>query len=540
AIIHFGIGKASAIDSVVVQWDHLQSSVIANPSLNEEILVDYETTRRMHLSDFDAIELVTDEKLIDFRHIENEIDEYKEQVLLPHKISQNGPFIEVFDANGDDLEDVFIGGAKGHPGSVFIQTVQGGFNKSEQPALIRDKNFEDMEASSFDFDDDGDLDLYVVSGGHEFASGNKGIVDRLYLNNGKGLFSANHSIELSRLESQAAAIIDLNNDQKNDFFIGGRGIPGSYPLPASSELYLSSGQEYLKTIFDSLGMVTDVVSADLDGDKDLDLILVGEWMPITLLINNADGFIKEEIDIDNKSSRSWWWRVEKGDFDNDGDIDFLLGNLGLNNKFKPSSKKPFQVFSDDFDSSGDQDVVLAKVIGDELFPVRGRECSSEEMPFISEKFQSFDAFAKATLNEILTDEKLDSSLHYMIYDFKSVYLENLGNLKFESHPLPYQVQLGPVKDFVVSDLNKDGKLDFIFAGNHYPVEVETVRYDGSKGGICLGDGQGNFEFQGPASTGLYINCDSRDMELIDIKGEKYLLVSCNDDHVKTLRLNDLR
>jgi len=274
----------------------------------------------------------------------------------------------------------------------------------------------------------------------------------------------------------------------------------------------------------TLGMVTDATVADFDLDGDPDILVVGEWMTPTILIND-DG--KFEARVLDDPGVGLWWSVAAGDFDADGDTDLILGNLGWNQKFGGRHPK-LSVYAGDFDQNGDHDVVLAKQVGDVELPYRGRECSSEEMPFIAQRFPSYDAFANAELKEILGEERLKESVHLKIQTLSSVYLRNDGDLRFVSADLPVAVQSGPVKACWIEDVDRDGNLDFIFAGNHFPAEVETARYDGLLHGVCFGNGSGQFSVRILTASGHPLTGDYRDMRVIGQQGGRRLLLAQNN------------
>ncbi|NNE14916.1 MAG: VCBS repeat-containing protein [Saprospiraceae bacterium] len=536
-IAQTGLGKSNVVDSVTVQWNITESSLIKNPAINKTLVVDYKNSKDIRRIPQPKTKANQKQNLIDYTHKENAFNDYELQALLPHKLSQNGPFIKKGDLNGDNLEDVIVGGGPGQPSRVFFQS-GGKFLFSNQPAFQKDKAYEDLDIALFDLENDGDLDIYIVSGGSQHLKSTGNNTDRLYLNDGKGTFTrSNQSLPFSNIDGQKVLIADFNKDGYSDVFIGGRSIPGQYPKGADSKLLINNEgklEDMTKSLASDLlglGMVTDACSGDFDNDGDTDLLVIGEWMGPTIFTNNNGQFTKSTVS--NTNLTGWLWAIDKGDFDNDGDIDFIIGNLGLNNKFKASSKKPFQIFSGDLDQNGDHDVVLAKINSNQLVPLRGKECSTEELPFISEKFKTYDAFAKASLIDIYTEEVLDNALNITIENFEHFYLENSGKGQFEKVSLPREMQIGCIKDFIVKDFNNDGNLDFIYAGNHYPVEVETVRYDGNKGGIAIGSGDGTFTIVAPNKSGLYLDGDIRDLELLKVNNLTYILSTENNGKVKS-------
>ncbi len=541
AILHFGLGSSTQVDSVVVQWDHVNRSVVKNPEIDKTLSIEYKSTKENKPSPKNQT-IAQLKNLLNHKHAENPFDDYASQVLLPHKLSQNGPFISKADVNNDGLDDLFVGSSKGSKANLYIHQEDGSFKPSDN-AFNETNNKENLSSVWFDIDQDGDQDLYIVNGGNEEVEGSEKLQDLLYVNDGKGRLSVSkQDLSFTRFDGQTIKSVDIDGDEDMDLVIGGRLIANAYPKRTSSKLLVNdSGVLKDKTqdiipAFKDIGLVTDIETTDIDGDEDVDLLVVGEWMPITLLIQEDGKFTAKPLDKDALSDRSWWWSAAHGDFDQDGDEDFIIGSLGLNNKFKPSEKKPFKVFSGDLDQNGDHDVVLAKTIDDKLFPVRGRECSTEEMPYVSEKFGDFESFATASLIQIIPQEKLDNSEQYSIRSFNSIYLENKGNLEFVPHKLPIEAQMSPIKDIEVLDINGDTHLDFIFTGNHFPSEVETVRYDAGKGGVMLGDGTGNFSFMNPDKSGIYIDCDSRDLEIVKVNGKQVLFNTCNNGPVLSFEL----
>ena len=364
-IASFGLGKVNKIDSLVVTWNHEKSSTIIDPEINQTLIVAYKTAsgRKIKSSHKSSKDKYLD---LDHVHVENEYNDYKDQVLLPHKLSTNGPITCVGDINNDQLDDFYISGSKGHSGGMYIQSSDGRFTATNQKIFNQDKNYEDLGSVLFDIDLDNDLDLYVVSGGNEndVASGLN--TDRIYINEGNGTYTKyKGDMSMTNIDGEVVIAHDFNKDHNLDIFIGGRCVAGKYPYPADSKILIN---EKGKLTFDNkmnselneLGMVTDAIVDDFNNDSWDDIIVVGEWMSPTLLINRKTHF--EKVLMGNKKELTgWWWSIAKGDFDNDGDNDLLLGNLGLNNKFHPSINKPFHIFSGDLDQNGDHDVVLANL-----------------------------------------------------------------------------------------------------------------------------------------------------------------------------------
>jgi enediyne biosynthesis protein E4 len=540
--LHFGLGENPDIDRLTVKWPDGMVTVLENVKPDQLLELDYNTLDKYPGTPENKIKpLFAKDELsgIQFRHKESDYNDFEKEILLPHKYSQNGPFASVADVNNDGLEDVFIGGAAGQAGTLFLQDENGHFNKKNTPAFDSDKAYEDMGSLFFDADGDGDPDLYVVSGSNEFPENSKMYRDRLYFNDGNGNFKRNKAA-LPQITGSGQVVIsaDFDMDGDSDLFVGGRIVPGKYPFAPKSYLLENNGgifNDITASIAPGLefaGLVTDAVFTDMDADNDPDLIITGEWMPITVFENHNGRFVNITDKAGLENSNGWWYSIRMGDFDKDGDMDFIAGNLGLNAKFKASQEIPFHVFCHDFDQNGTLDIVLGNQKGNHLLPVRGKECSSEQMPFIKEKFPTYDAFAEADLASIYGAENLAQALHLEAKMFESVYAENTGNGQFKLHPLPLEAQFSQVQAIQFFDFNTDGNLDVLLAGNQFETEVETVPYDASIGCLLLGDGKGNFKPLPWPQSGAFMPGNVKDVQWIKTKNGYKLLVMNNDGVVE--------
>ncbi|MBG6130304.1 hypothetical protein IWQ47_001613 [Aquimarina sp. EL_43] len=548
-LVHFGVGNHEKIDSLIVTWPNGRKTIQKNISANTVLQLEMNNASAKDISRVDMHKenfLFTENTSsfgIDFKHEENVFNDYANQLLLPHKLSQFGPAMAVGDVNNDGLEDVFLGGATGFDAELYIQNKEKIFVRSDKNFWKKENAYEDVDAIFADVNGDKFLDLYVVSGGNEYPKSDPHYIDRLYLNDGKGNFSKGAILNVNRHSGSKVIAEDYDKDGDIDFFIGGRVIPHQYPMPATSML-LNNENGQLINVTDkiapelkNIGMVTDAVWADYDNDNDIDLILVGEWMPITLL-KNEDGKFYKETNESLKNSSGWWFSIEKGDFDNDGDIDFIAGNIGLNYKYKTSKKAPFDIYYDDFDNNGSNDIVLGYYNKNKHYPLRGFSCSAEQIPLLKKEIGKYDLFASLEINQVYGEKKLQGALHYKTETFASSYIENLGKGEYKISPLPYQAQFSSINDIMVEDFNKDGHLDALMVGNLFVSEIETPRNDAGTGVLMLGDGKGNFSALLGKESGFFTRKDAKKIEILNDKNSKKVLIANNDGILQSFILKN--
>lgn len=544
-VAHFGIGENKKVDRLRIYWT--DGSITEKHNIKANQLLEFdkaeEKTKQYKEEAPEAIyQNLTADASIDFVHQENDFDDFEKQVLLPHKMSQFGPALAVGDVNGDGLDDFYVGGAANQPGKVYTQSAEGTFSANDIMPLY-DKACEDISALFFDADGDGDMDLYVASGGNEHEEGHALYQDRLYLNDGKGNFKRN-SKSLPKLVISSGKVIahDYDKDGDLDLFVSGRHKPHSYPEPVSSYLLENNGGIFTDVTeakapgLINIGMVTDAVWMDIEHDGSSELILAGEWMSLQVFKETAGKFENQTETYGLSNSTGWWYSLEKADLDNDGYEDLIAGNLGLNYKYKTSPTEPFDVHYYDFDSNGSKDIVLGYYNGGNHFPLRGRSCSSQQVPEIKKKFTSYNLFAAAELEEVYGENKLDHALHYEAQTFASTIFKN-ENGKFTPIKLPIEAQISTINDFIFDDVDKDGLLDIILAGNLYVAEVETPRSDAGIGLLLKNKGDLNFEAVNVLESGVFLPYDVKQLELIKLGTEKSpaFLVGVNDGPLQLLK-----
>ncbi len=529
-IVHFGLGSVDKIDELYVVFNNGKLITQKNVKVNQLLTFDIKDAGIGDLPSLtETNKLVNDiskQNGIEYFHVENEYNDFDNQLLIPHMETRNGPFTTVADINGDGREDLYIGASKGDFGLIYLQNSEGKMIYRPNPVFDADKQYEDMGSVLFDLDNDGDLDLYVASGGSEDKEGSANYEDRLYINQGDGLFERS-KMNLPNSNASKVITIDVNNDGYLDLFVAGRMEGGKYPYSGTSHIMINDKGNLIddpRFSNKSLGMVTSAIALDVNEDGQQDLVLVGEWMKPTFLLNNKGVFkYSEDAYLDNL--KGWWFEIEAGDIDGDGVNEILLGNIGLNNKYHASATNTIKVYADDFDSNQKYDVVLAKNTKYGEVPVRGFQCSSEQLPYLRKKFDSYDAFAHANIIDILGDKK-EKSLLLEANEFRSGYLKWNGSI-YDFIPFPNQAQLSSIQGMVVLDVDHDGINDVVLAGNHFDAEVETTRHDASVGLILKGSKSG-LKVVSPNESGFYTPGNVKDLVRLKFRGKECLFVTNNN------------
>lgn len=486
---------------------------------------------------------VTEKYRLDAAYIDNKFNDFEKESLLPHMMSTKGPKIAVGDIDNNGLEDFIVTSSFMYIPMIYLQMANGTFKKSISPSFYNHQSSEEGDVELFDINGDKKLDVMMTSGGYQFAEGDTALENRFYIGNGVGIFGlVNNAMPKERLNSGELVPGDIDKDGDLDFLVCGNAHPMKYPYGGKTKIYVNEKgffKDMTKQVAPQIeytGMVNDAVFSDVDGDGDKDIIMVGEWMNITVFDNVGGGFLKKKTNLDYPG---WWSSIEAIDLDGDGDDDYLLGNAGMNNKYKASKEKPLEVYANDFDDNGSLDIVLAYDKGDKKLPVRGKECSSGQMPFINDKFPTFFEYANSELEDIYGKEKLEKSLHYTATEFRSGVLYNNGKQGLWFEPFPDEGQFSFINDFVTYDLNNDGRLDILAVGNRFNSEVETTRYDANCGLMFLQKEDGSFEYVPASVSGFYAPHNAKSIKLIKLGKQNKLgvLVGNNNQQVQLFMLN---
>ena len=522
--LHIGL-SSFPLDSIVIQWPDGKKETTLNIHPNTNNNFSYPTELKDSLIP-QKINPIFSKSATNFpyKHISPEINDFKEQPLMPSMISYNGPRIAKADVNNDGLEDLFVCGAQGQEGQLFIQKIDGQFIADAQPDFAKDALSDDADAIFFDADNDGDQDLYVVSGGYNFVQGDNELQDRLYINDKGKFYKTVNSLPKEALSGSCVRVADIDNDGDLDIFVGSRVVPGRYPESPKSLLFINNGKgeftnapEALQTALDSLGMVTDAAWIDLDNDGWKDLVVCGEWTKIHLL-SNKNGKLTDLSDQHFPDAlKGWWNRLQLADMDDDGDLDLIAGNWGLNSPIKVSEEQPATMLYNDFDNNGSVDPLICYFIKGKSYPMASRDEMTDQMVSLRQKFPTYAAYANTTIDNILTPDQLKSAKQLTANYFETTYFEN-NKGSFQAKKLPLQANFFPVFAISTGDFDHDGKADILLAGNTDHARIKVGKMDAGYGVLLKGDGKGHFEYVPQLKSGLSVRGCTRD--LIQLKGKK--------------------
>ena len=524
-VLHFGIEKYSKVDSAEIIWLGGKSQKLYNLSINKKHTISYKDANLVHSYELPKSKYFI--KNTEFKpplnYSETEFDDYEREILIPHKMSQLGGGVAIADFNNNGSNDIYFPASKGKIGTIYKFSNLNEFKEFENRAFTFDSVYEDMGSLFFDANGDNLLDLYVCSGGNQYEEGSPFYQDRLYIYNEKSKSFDKKPKSLPQMFTSTSCVVsaDYDKDGDLDLFVGGRQTPGKYPYPTNSYILRNDNEVFVNVTNEVApelvkpGMVTSALWTDFDNDDDKDLIVAGEWMSI-MFFENQNGKLKDITDEEfKKNNVGWWWSINGGDFDNDGDIDYVVGNLGLNYKYQATIEEPFSVYSKDFDGNGHNDIVLSYYdVDGKIYPLRGRSCSSQQIPDIKKQFPSYNLFSEATLTDVYKEQDLKDALQYDARQFGSVYIENKGNKKFEVKLLPDLAQVSTIFGILPFDFDGDTNLDLLLTGNFYHSEIETPRADASIGLLVLGDGKGNFKPVDANETGIMADNDAKGLAFI--------------------------
>lgn len=536
-----GIGKNERA-TVTITWPDgkLQEKIV---KAGEQVSLDHAEAEYVHIAGIVREKIfrdITVETKIDHLQKENPYIDFKLEPLLPHRFSQLGPAIHVADLDGDGLEDLVVAGAKDMATSIYFQQKDGSFIQRPQPAFEADKKYEDGSITSYDIDKDGDPDLVITSGGNDHARQETMYPVRFYANDGKGNFQRYHEKYSPKYtSSNAVAVCDYNKDGIMDIFLGGTVMPGQYGLiPDSYLLRIKDSvlQDLTEPILKYIGMVRTAQWADMNGDGWMDLVLAGEWMPISIFYNH-DGYL-DSAPVVIPFTYGWWNKLVCVDLNGDGKLDIVGGNLGMNTRYTGTPEFPVTMLVNDFDQNGSTDAVISTFVKGKPYPICIRDYMLDQMPFLRKKFLRYSTYSNADVTTLFTMDQLSSSKVYSANEMHSTVFFNQGNNSFLKKDLPPEAQFFPVNGIQVMDINDDGKLDLLLAGNDYSTEVETGRNDAGIGLALTGDGNGNFKALPVTLSGFYVPGDVKSLESITIKGKRSFVAGKNGAKLQLIQIQN--
>ncbi|MDA8730889.1 VCBS repeat-containing protein [Flavobacteriaceae bacterium] len=533
--IHLGLGDAKVIDSLEVIWSTNAHETLRDIKPNQEIVVYYENALKNYSYEVlgkQSSFFVNKDSIIDFKHKDSQSLEFNRDQIIPYASSNLGPHIAVSDINNDGLEDFFIGGGKSQSSQLFIQNKKGKFTSEQSDVFRNDAIHEDVYAVLFDANGDSFNDLLVVSGGNEFKKGTP-LQPKLYINN-KGKFKRD-LIQFKKIETNASKVsaIDIDNDGDMDISILSNIVPWQFGKTPTQYIFENDGQGNFKDVtlkfgidFKESGNVTDIVWIDLNEDNFLDAIVVGYWMPIKVFMNDGKKLTLQK-NTQLQKTNGWWNSIKANDFDKDGDIDFIVGNWGLNTRLKATSDEPITLYSNDFDDNGTIDPVITYFYQKQETPFASKDELVKQIPFLNKKFLSYKDFAEASFTELLPKDKINGAFKKQVFELGSSYFENQGDNTFKKHQLPFMAQISSVNDIAVDDFNNDGYTDVLLVGNNYNINTQLGKLDASHGLILLNNKKGFFYES--LDQDFDISGEARNIDKLSINNEMFYVISINKD-----------
>jgi hypothetical protein len=544
-LIHFGLGQTQQVNKLTVRWPDGKYQELTNVPVNQRLQLDYNLASgyvKHLITPYDGPTLMketTGNSGVNFVHRENKYIDFENFPLVPWYETDLGPLAAKGDVNGDGLDDFFVGNGFTQPAGLYLQQPGGQFKASNQTLWENEKQYEDHGAVFFDFDVDGDLDLYVVSGGAEAVKGSEAVAwqNRLYLNiDGKGTFGRANPANLPDIRDIGLRVVahDYDGDGDQDLFVGGRVTPQKWPLTPPSRV-LRNDRNRLTDVssqvggdFTQCGMVTDLSWADIDKDGQAEMIVVGEWMPVTVFKLQGGKLVNVSNQLGFEKSNGLWHSLELADLDKDGDLDIVTGNFGLNTRFFASKDGPLGCYAKDFDNNGTLDPIMTMYEGDKNYPMAQKENIVKQIPSLKKKFLYAKDWSVATIEDVFPKSELDAALHLVAYDLETCWWEN-QNGKFVRRALPHQAQISVIQGIIAEDLNGDGNVDLLLAGNKSRMEIEGGRCDAGNGVFLSGDGKGNFTWVNNLESGFWAMREARDLVMLKGAGGKRIFIVANNN-----------
>lgn len=542
---NFGLGGITQLDSLIVKWPDNKITVLTNVSADQTLSLDQKDgitygnrAGNNVMPDKKLFEDITGEGKIYFMHREDDFNDFERDILSYHMLSTEGPHMCKGDVNGDGLEDIYIGGAKGQAGALMVQKSDGTFTLVCQHLFDADKICEDTDCAMFDADNDGDLDLYVASGSNEFPESSSALADRLYFNDGKANFTKSKQVLPAGKYESTSCIrpCDFDNDGVTELFAGIRLKPFLYGVPVNGYILENDGKGNfsdatmkLAPELRNIGMIRDMQWADIDGDGDQDMIIVGDWMALKVFLNENGKFKEEQSAFGSEKTEGWWNSISVADFNSDGKPDFIAGNHGLNSRFHSTSERPVDMYVNDFDLNGTAEQIICTYEGDKSYPLALKHDLIKQIPGLAQKYPKYEMYKDQQIADIFTPDQLKNAIHLKAFLLETSLFINDGSGHFIKKLLPVEAQFSPVYAAQTGDFNDDGNIDIVLGGNLYNVKPEIGRYDASYGCFLAGDGKGNFTNLPAKSTGFRVRGEIRDFEkLLTRKGEVLLVARSND------------
>jgi enediyne biosynthesis protein E4 len=545
-----GIGNNSSIDSLSVTWPDDKQEILKNVKADQHLILDYANAKKVSQKEEHVRAIFKEANAGQIIHEENQFNEFDRDRLLYHMVSTEGPAFATADLNNDGLDDFYLGGSLGNPGKIYLQKNGEKFLELETNVFAPDTLADDVDAVFFDFDSDKDLDLYVVTGGSEHSALGLALQDKLYENvgikNGNPQFIKTQG-KLPPIYQAGSCVkpIDVDDDGDLDLFVGTRVRPSYYGLNCDQYLLLNDGKGIFSDVttavapqFKKLGLVTDAVWFDYDGDKYPDLMVVGDWSPIIVFKNDGKKLTKVDNIPGLEKSEGWWNKIESADIDGDGDTDFVIGNIGLNSKFKPTNEQPLVLYVNDFDQNGSIEPIFAFTKGGIEYPMALRQDVIKQMSSLKKKFVYYKDYAAKSLEEVYDKKLLQEATVHKFYEPRTILLLNNKEKGFEKKALPVTAQFSPVYGIDIEDVNNDNKLDIILGGNLSAVKPEAGKYDALHGLVLTGDGAGNFVALSSLASGIKIDGEVRHIVSLRTRKGKMLSFVRNNEAIKFYKKNN--